>query len=167
VPQQHQEAPLLDNDGHPLPQTADKPHADDPLFQNHVRLLCDAIVEGNPAKAHPAFFPLVAYSQVKAIADPARDHRLRLLAHFDRDILDYHQRVAKRPAPIRCGAMTVAENLARWMKPGREGNKLGYFRALRSRLTLVDGRESAISLEVTSLISWRGQWYVVHLNGFE
>jgi len=29
----------------------------------------------------------------------------------------------------------------------------------------VKGKER--SLEVTSLISWRGEWYVVHLTGFK
>jgi hypothetical protein len=53
------------------------------------------------------------------------------------------------------------------MKPGKEGNRLGYFRVLRStlRFRLVNGTERAF--ELTSLISWRGEWYVVHLHGFE
>lgn len=132
-----------------------------------VQLLCEAIIEGAPAKAHAAFFPLLAYQQVKGIADPERDYRLRLLRNFDRDILEYHRRVSKRPSPLTCGSMTVPDNLARWMKPGSEYNRGAYFRVLRSRLTLTDAAENSIALEVTSLISWRGQWYVVHLNGFE
>ena len=28
-----------------------------------------------------------------------------------------------------------------------------------------DGKR--LELELTSMISWRGEWYVVHLNGFE
>ena len=53
------------------------------------------------------------------------------------------------------------------MKPGKEGNRLGYFRVLRSRLRfrLASGKER--SFELTSLISWRGEWYVVHLHGFQ
>ena len=53
------------------------------------------------------------------------------------------------------------------MKPGREGNKVGYYRVLRSKLrfTLASGKEK--SFELTSLISWRGEWYVVHLNNFD
>jgi hypothetical protein len=53
------------------------------------------------------------------------------------------------------------------MKPGKEGNRVGYFRVLRSKLRigLPEGRER--TLELTSLISWRGEWYVVHLSGFD
>ena len=158
---------LVDTDGQPRPQTSDKPVAEDQKFQARVSLLCDAIIEGKPEKAHDAFFPLIAYRQVKAIDDPDRDYRLRLMRHFDRDILDYHRRVQKRSAPLKCQVMRVPEAQARWMKPGSEYNRVGYFRVLRSQLDLTDANGNTFSLEVTSLISWRGQWYVVHLNGFE
>ena len=167
VPNQHQETTLVDSAGQPLPQTEQRPRSDDASFQKRVLQLCDAIISGTPAKAHDAFFPLLAYAQVKAIADPERDYRLRLLAHFDRDILNYHRRISKRPGPLRCAGATVPDNLARWMKPGSEYNRVAYFRVLRSRLNLTDAAQNTISLEVTSLISWRGQWYVVHLDGFE
>jgi hypothetical protein len=53
------------------------------------------------------------------------------------------------------------------MKPHSEGNKVGYFRVLRSKLLLGKPDGSELGLEVTSMISWRGEWYVVHLHGFE
>lgn len=158
---------LVDVNGQPKPQTSDKPNALDPQFKARISLLCDAILEGKPEKAHDAFFPLIAYRQVKAIEDPDRDYKFRLLRHFDRDILDYHRRLAKRAGPVRCVGITVPEAQARWMKPGSEYNRIGYFRVLRSQLSLTDASQNTFPLEVTSLISWRGQWYVVHLNGFE
>jgi hypothetical protein len=130
-------------------------------------MLASAIIEGRPDQAHAAFFPLVAYRQVKAIADPDRDYRLRLLRHFDRDIAEYHQRVSKRRGPLKYLGIRLQTRQARWMKPGSEYNRIGYFRALRSGLELADADGNTFTLEVTSLISWRGQWFVVHLNGFE
>jgi hypothetical protein len=53
------------------------------------------------------------------------------------------------------------------MKPHSEGNRIGYWRSTRNQLSYVDGKGKARTLEVTSLISWRGEWYVVHLHGFE
>jgi len=161
------EPTLVDARGEPLPQTDQRPAASSPSFRRRMAQLCLAIIEGVPEKAHGAFFPMVAYNQVKAVADPARDYRLRLLTHFDRDILEYHRRLSRRPGPFRCGEATVPENQARWMKPGSEYNRLGYFRVLRSRLQLSDAADKSISFEITSMISWRGEWYVVHLNGFE
>jgi hypothetical protein len=164
---QHQSPALFDAAGEPLPQTEARPDPNSPTFRDRIAQLCQAIVAGAPATAHDAFFPLVAYKQVKAVADPERDYRLRLLSHFDRDILEYHHRVSRRPGPLRCGEFTVPEHQARWMKPGSEYNRLGYFRVLRSHLQVIDAAEKTTTLEVTSLISWRGEWYVVHLNGFE
>jgi hypothetical protein len=167
VTDQQNKSALFDSAGEPLPQTEARPDASSPAFRERIAHLCQAIVGGVPADAHDAFFPLVAYKQVKAVADPERDYRLRLLSHFDRDILEYHHRISRRPGPYRCGELTIPERQARWMKPGSEYNRLGYFRVLRSHLQVVDAADKAISLEVTSLISWRGEWYVVHLNGFE
>ena len=157
----------VDSSNQPEAQTDARPIASDPSFQELISLLCSAIIDENPEKAHAAFFPLVAYRQVKAIADPDRDYRLRLLSHFDRDINEYHRRLAKLQRPVKCLGLRVPESQARWMKPGSEYNRVGYFRVLRSQLGVVDAVGNMMSLEVTSLISWRGQWYVVHLNGFE
>ena len=50
--------------------------------------------------------------------------------------------------------------------PHEELNKLGYYHVLHSQLRFeVGGKEEG--LDVTSLISWRGEWYVVHLLGFK
>jgi hypothetical protein len=38
---------------------------------------------------------------------------------------------------------------------------------LHSKLTYRDATSTAHSLDIASLISWRGEWYVVHLSGLE
>ncbi len=158
---------LFDPSGLPKPQTDELPSVEDPGFVERVNRLCSAIVEGRAELAHVAFFPMAAYGQVKAVLDPDRDYKIRLLSHFDRDIADYHRRISSRHPPIRCAGLRVPKGQARWMKPGSEYNRIGYFRVLRSQLDLTDADGNTTTLEVTSLISWRGQWYVVHLHGFE
>jgi hypothetical protein len=160
-------SPLLGPDDAPLPQTEDKPSTSSAAFRKNVELVAAAILSGDPTPAHRAFFPLVAYRQVKAIADPARDYERRLLASFDRDVREYHRVLGKDPSGVTFAGIDVPEARVEWMKPGREGNKVGYYRVLRSKLrfTLASGREK--SFELTSLISWRGEWYVVHLHGFD
>jgi len=110
---------------------------------------------------------VVAYEQVKAVAKPARDWQFRLMRAFENDIHEYHRALGKSPEQAQLAGIDVPDASARWMKPGSEGNRLGYFRVLRSRLrmTRADGKER--SFEVTSMISWRGEWYVVHLDGFD
>ena len=110
------------------------------------------------------FFPRAAYEQVKALADPARDWRYRLVAHYKRDIHAAHQKLGRQATVARWSGLDVGSG-ARWVEPGEEGNKLGYWRVYGSRLRFtVEGQER--SIEISSLISWRGEWYVVHLSGF-
>ncbi len=158
---------LRDESGKPLPQTEEQPSFDSPSFKRRVELLYEAIVKDEPQLATPAFFPLVAYEQVKAISQPARDHKFRLLAAFAKNIHEYHRQLGKNPADSKLLGMSPSTLAPRWMKPGTEGNQLGYFRLLRSRLKIADASGTERAFEITSMISWRGEWYVVHLNGFK
>jgi hypothetical protein len=158
---------LLGPDGTPLPQTDERPSVGTERFKQRMQLLADSIRTGDGQRARSAFFPLVAYAQVKDVQKPERDYRYRLLSHFDRDVREYHKLLGKDAESAQFLGVDVPEGRAQWMKPGKEGNRLGYFRVLRStlRFRLASGAERAF--ELTSMISWRGEWYVVHLHGFE
>jgi len=166
---QQGEAPpaLLDDRGKPLAQTDQRPTLTSPSFQKRVTAVARAILTGDVEPALEAFFPLVAYQQVKDVAKPERDYKFRLVANFKRDLLDYHRALGAAASESKFEGIDVSEKDAKWMAPGTEGNRLGYFRVLRSRLrfTLPTGRSR--EFELTSLISWRGEWYVVHLHGFK
>ena len=161
------EPALLAPDGTPLPQTEARPSVTDERFKRRMQQLAAAILSGDAEKARSTFFPLVAYAQVKDVQKPERDYRFRLMAHFERDIREYRKALGKAAEHAEFIGVEVPESRAEWMKPGKEGNRIGYFRVLRSKLRfrLPDGKER--SLELTSMISWRGEWYVVHLHGFE
>jgi hypothetical protein len=159
--------PLLGADGKALPQTEDRPRPDSPALVQKIELLTQAILKDDPALALPAFFPVVAYEQVKDIANPARDWKLRLVAAFERNIHEYHRAIGAKVQSLRVVGLEIPEPGVRWMKPGSEGNRVGYFRVLRSKLRLETDQGKSLAFEVTSFISWRGEWYIVHLNGFE
>jgi hypothetical protein len=167
TPERETAPPLLDEHGKPLAQTDQRPSLASPSFQQRVAAVARAISSGDVEPALSAFFPLVAYQQVKDVGKPERDYKFRLLANFKRDLLEYHHALGAAAAESKFEGITVSEKDAKWMAPGSEGNKLGYFRVLRSRLrfTLPTGRSR--EFELTSLISWRGEWYVVHLHGFK
>jgi hypothetical protein len=158
---------LLDSDGKPLPQTNQRPSITSAAFRQRIEAVAEAIISGNAEPALASFFPLLAYQQVKDVAKPERDYKFRLLANFKRDVLEYHHALGAEAALATFTGVSVSDKDTRWMEPGSEGNKLGYFRVLRSRLhfTLPAGRSR--DFELTSLISWRGEWYVVHLHGFK
>jgi hypothetical protein len=146
-------------------QTKDRPDSRSPSFEARARALFEAIVSDDPEKARAAFFPLAAYERVKDVAKPASDYRVRLFAAFKRDIHDYHVAL-KHPDQTTFIEMRVPDDRARWVEPGEEYNKLGYYRVFGSKLVVRDGTRVR-ELRVKSLISWRGEWYVVHLASIE
>jgi hypothetical protein len=159
--------PLTDASGHPLPQTDDAPSLDSPSYKARLALLWRAIVEDAPEIANDAFFPVIAYTQVKAIPNPPADWNARLMTAFRRDIHAFHGKLGPDPTKATFVSLDVPTEKSRWMKPGSEGNKLGYYRVLKSTLRFRRGDGSEGSLEVLSMISWRGEWFVVHLAGFK
>lgn len=161
------EPPLLDAQGKPLPQLDDEPSTESPIFGHHVELLVRAIAANDPEIARPFFFPREAYQQVKAIEHPERDWEHRLWSLFKRDVGRYQRELGEGAARAKLIRFEAQPQRKQWMKPGSEGNLLGYWRMTRNQLVISDGDGKERKLEVTSLISWRGEWYVVHLHGFK
>lgn len=143
-----------------LPQTQVLPTTDSPQFLSNARALWSAIVDDNPDEAMPFFFPKGAYLQVKAINNPSRDYDDRLVAAYKKDIHAWHAVLQSQPSPSFV-SLTVP-NAARWIVPGTESNKIGYFRVYGTQLIYAVG-SSQLKFNVASMISWRGEWYVVHL----
>ena len=145
-----------------LPQTRDMPEGRGPAFEARARALVDAIAKDDPEIAMKFFFPVAAYQQVKDIQNPAADWRSRLVTNYVRDIHALHSQIGNG---ARFAGAEIDERI-RWVEPGGEYNKVGYFRVYGARIRYVQG-SSERSFPVSSMISWRGDWYVVHLTGFK
>jgi hypothetical protein len=158
---------LVDETGGLLPQTDEKPSAESPHFERGARLLFEAIVADDAELAMPFFFPQAAYEQVKDIPDPARDWERRLKAAYQKDLHKYHRSLGKFRGEARFEKVRVEDSLAKWVKPGTEVNKVGYYRVMRSVLVYRDHIDRPRELGIITMISWRGEWYVVHLAPFK
>jgi hypothetical protein len=146
-----------------LPQTDAKPVASGATFDAGVQGLWQAVVQDRPDLALPFFFPKSAYLQVKAISDPAADYQQRLIANYQQDIHSLHSQLGADAASARFVGIDVPESQAVLVQPGEESNQLSYWRVYGTTLRYsVNGASN--SFPVTSLISWRGEWYVVHLG---
>jgi hypothetical protein len=145
-----------------LPQTTTLPTATDVLFREHVGDLWRAVVDGVPAEGVPFFFPLGAYIQVKGISDPVHDYDTRLIPDYEQDIMTLHARLGAAAASASMTGVTVPD-AAEWIVPGVEYNRGSYWRVYGTEVSYVAGGVRG-SFEVTSMISWRGEWYVVHLG---
>jgi hypothetical protein len=146
-----------------LPQTKVMPTDTDPLFTAGVNALWQGIVDDNPQEALPFFFPKSAYLQVKALRDPGADYQNRLIGFYDLDVHAAHRLLGADAKDAKLVGVSVPAKAAQWILPGVEENKLSYYRVYGSRLTYtVGGRTKSFGL--FSLISWRGEWYVVHFG---
>jgi hypothetical protein len=155
--------PAPDSDSAFLPQTHDVPHAEGPAFEARRDALWQAIVTDDPERAKPFFFPLGAYQQVKDVTNPAADWRHRLVAAYEHDIHALHARLGAHATDAKFLGLDVPEARARWIEPGEEWNKIGYYRVFGTKLRYSIGDEPR-TFDVKSLISWRGEWFVVHLS---
>lgn len=151
-----------------LPQTKDRPKAEGALFESRSKALWDAIVKDDPEIAMPFFFPVSAYLQVKDVGSPASDWKHRLVSAFKRDVHALHAKLGERADAAKLVRFDVPDDRAKWVEPGEEYNKLGYWRVYGTRIVYTIGESTRErSFEVSSLISWRGEWFVVHLTGFK
>ncbi|HUY07576.1 MAG TPA: hypothetical protein VMU99_09985 [Acidimicrobiales bacterium] len=145
-----------------LPQTKTFPNPKDPVFIGHMRELVAAIAGDRPKLALDAFFPLAAYIQVKAIADPVTDWHVRLIANYAIDIGLAHRQLGPDASAAKFKSVAVGAG-ATWIKPGVELNKGSYWRVYGTVVYCKVGSATRYFV-VTSMISWRGEWYVVHLG---
>jgi len=125
--------------------------------------LFGAIADGTPQAATGAFFPEAAYVELKTIGDPAGDYQDRLLAEYDEDIAAATAELGTDAASATLVSVQVPMQYAHWVPPGVCDNSVGYFEVANSRMVYSLAGQTR-SFGIASLISWRGEWYVVHLG---
>jgi hypothetical protein len=146
-----------------LPQTDTFPSADSPQFQAEMAALWSGVVTGSVESALPAFFPESAYAQVKAIADPGADWQDRLVGEFSEDLAAAHGLLGTDGATATFVGVTVPSAYGHWVDPGVCENRVGYYEVPNSRVVYQEDGQTR-SFGIASMISWRGEWYVVHLG---
>jgi hypothetical protein len=143
-----------------LPQTRAFPSTGSAAFRHAMADLWLAVSTGNPRFGLPAFFPVAAYKQVKAIPYPAADWQDRLWYDFALDVRAAHRLLAPGTRLVR---VIVPAGDAAWISPGACYNSVGYWHVSGARVVYREhGQER--SFGIASLISWRGVWYVVHFG---
>jgi hypothetical protein len=143
-----------------LPQTRAFPRTASAAFRHAMADLWLAVTTGNPRFALPAFFPVAAYKQVKAIPYPAADWQDRLWYDFTLDVRAAHGLLAPGARLVR---VIVPAGDAVWVSQGACYNSTGYWHVSGARVVYRDhGQER--SFGIASLISWRGVWYVIHFG---
>jgi hypothetical protein len=146
-----------------LPQTHDRPVSSGPELAARTQALWQGIVDDNTDTALTALFPLTAYRQVKDLRNPDSDWHDRIAAAFVHDIHAMHAELGSQAGEATLVGLVVPDVAAVWVNPHEEYNKLGYWRVYGSSLQYSVGGKTR-KLPIYSLISWRGEWYVVHAS---
>jgi hypothetical protein len=67
------------------------------------------------------------------------------------------------PSAASLVGVTIPEQYGHWIGPGVCDNSIGYCEVANSRLVYQFEGETR-SFSIASMISWRGEWYLVHLG---
>jgi hypothetical protein len=143
-----------------LEQTQAFPSTKTVAFRDATYDLWLAVTTGKPKFALPAFFPEAAYEKLKAIAYPESDWENRLWYDFTLDVSAAHNLVGKNAKLVQ---VIVPTEYAAWVYPGGCYNSIGYWHVPGARVLYREDGQLR-SFGIASLISWRGDWYVVHFG---
>ncbi|XXY14209.1 hypothetical protein WME88_38815 [Sorangium sp. So ce216] len=125
--------------------------------------LFDAIVKNEPALAEAFWFPKAPFIPLKDVKDPGK-YWDNLHAAYLNDVKAMHRK-RKSWEGARFVGFQVGSR-PKWVPPGDEANKIGYYRSLHGKLKYeLDGKPA--SLDVHTIISWQGRWYITHLGDFK
>ncbi|WP_437827540.1 hypothetical protein [Sorangium sp. So ce1153] len=125
--------------------------------------LFDAIVKNEPALAEAFWFPKEPFIPLKDVKDPGK-YWDNLHAAYLNDVKAMHRK-RKSWEGARFVGFQVGSR-PKWVPPGDEANKIGYYRSLHGKLKFeLDGKPA--SLDVHTIISWQGRWYITHLGDFK
>ena len=134
------------------------PLTSDDLKERAAHLL-DAVARNDPAAADDFFFPKAPFLPLKDVGDPAR-YFDQLLATYHRDIGSLHAE-RKDWTGVAFHSFELGTTPS-WVAPGKESNKIGYFRTFGGKLRYRIGDKTK-EIAVSTIISWDGRWYVTHL----
>lgn len=137
--------------------------SDGPALQARAKALFDGVVANDPKIAEPFWFPREPFTRLKAIDRPEK-YWEQLHRTYEADVHKLH-----RSRKSWEGARFVAYEQGSkptWVKPGEEGNSIGYWRSFRGKVRFEqDGKQDSFEVRVT--ITWQGAWHITHLLPFK
>jgi hypothetical protein len=127
---------------------------------SRARGLFEAIAKDNPTLGESFWFPKEPFIPLKDVKGPDR-YWEQLHRMYANDIHALHRKRSSWEGATfdsyRAGSTPS------WVKPGDEVNKIGYFRSYHGKIAYSVGAEHG-SIDVHTLITWQGRWFVTHLT---
>jgi len=139
------------------------PPQDSEELQARAKGLFEAIVTDDPAKGEAFWFPKEPFVSLKDVKGPDK-YWEKLHRTYAHDINVLHKKRASWEGAT-FSKFTLG-SAPKWVPPGDEGNKIGYYRTFRGKLDYdIEGKTH--SIEVRVIISWQGRWFITHLSKFK
>ncbi|MDI1446682.1 hypothetical protein [Polyangium sp. 6x1] len=132
-------------------------------LQKRAAALFDAIVNDDPARGESFWFPKEPFIPLKDVKG-ADKYWEQLHRTYAKDIHALHKKRKSWEGATFEGF--ELGSTPKWVPPGDEGNKIGYYRTFRGKLRYRIGEQTQ-SIEVRVIISWQGRWYITHLSKFK
>ena len=147
----------------PDPLNKTRPPLDSEELQARARALFEAIVANDAARGDVFWFPKEPFIPLKDVKGPDR-YWDTLHRTYTNDIAKLHRKRKSWDGAVFKG-FTIGST-PKWVKPGEEANKIGYHRSFRGKIRYEIGGEPA-TIDVHTVISWQGRWYITHLSKFK
>lgn len=145
------------------PQNKVKPPETSEELQARAKALFEAIVKDDPPVGDPFWFPKEPFIPLKDVKGPEKYWK-NLHAAYAADIHKVHKK-RKSWEGARFKDFKIGST-PKWVPPGDEANKVGYWRSFRGKLRYELEGET-YSIEVHTVISWQARWYITHLLKFK
>lgn len=128
-----------------------------------AKALLEAIAKDEPERGDSFWFPKEPFIPLKDIKDPGK-YWSQLHRAYANDIHALHR---KRKAWDDVEFVSFdGWSKPKWVKPGDEVNKIGYYRAFHGKIRFKAGGEPG-EIDVHTIITWQGRWYCTHLRKFK
>jgi hypothetical protein len=145
------------------PENKTKPQSTSEELNARAKALFEAIVKNEPALGDPFWFPKEPFIPLKDVKGPEKYWK-NLHAAYAEDIRKVHRK-RKSWEGAKFKSFEIGST-PKWVKPGDEANKIGYYRSFRGKLRYELEGET-YTIEVHTVITWQGRWYVTHLLKFK
>lgn len=130
---------------------------------DRARALLDAVAKDDPTLGDPFWFPREPFTPLKDVKEPDK-YWQQLHRTYAADIHALHR---KRKSWDGVEFVSFEGwSKPKWVKPGDEANKIGYYRAFHGKLRFKVGDDPG-EIDVHTIITWQGRWYCTHLRKFK
>jgi hypothetical protein len=162
-PSDDEKAPKATGEGDDTPEdpaNKKRPEDESAELTARAKALFEAIKEDKVDDGKDFFFPEQPFLKVKDIKKPGAYWK-RLYKTYQKEIHQTHRRNKKFLKDGEFVSFKLGSK-PKWIKPGKESNKIGYFRTFNGKIEY-QSKGKTRHLGVRVIISWQNHWFITHL----